>query len=97
MRRAPTGGLIPYRTPHKSRHTFATHLLWQDESPVYVKEQLGHSSIRITVDVYGNSIRRDNKRAVDHLDDAVEAAKDLRKPAASDLPNGLRIIQGWRS
>ena len=61
--------LLPYRHPHVLCHTYATHLLWQGESPVYVKEQLGHSSIRITVDLYGHAIRRWDKSPVDKLDD----------------------------
>jgi integrase len=39
---------------HDIRHTFASLLLSNGESPVYVKEQLGHSSIQITVDIYGH-------------------------------------------
>ena len=39
---------------HDLRHTFASLLLQQGESVVYVKEQLGHSSIQITVDTYGH-------------------------------------------
>jgi integrase len=35
---------------HDLRHTFASLLLQQGESIVYVKEQLGHASIAITVD-----------------------------------------------
>lgn len=38
------------------------------KSPVYVKEQLGHSSIQITVDCYGHLIPGGNKQAVDRLD-----------------------------
>lgn len=38
------------------RHTFASLLLQNGESPVYVKEQMGHSSIQITVDCYGHLI-----------------------------------------
>jgi hypothetical protein len=38
---------------HDLRHTFASLLLQQGESVVYVKEQLGHGSIQITVDTYG--------------------------------------------
>ena len=34
---------------HDIRHTYASLLLSQGESPVYVKEQLGHQSIQITV------------------------------------------------
>ncbi len=37
---------------------------------VYVKEQLGHSSIQITVDTYGHLIPGANRGAVDRLDDA---------------------------
>jgi len=60
---------LPYRKFHDIRHTFASLLLSQGESPVYVKEQLGHSSIQITVDIYGHWIRTaENGRAVDKLD-----------------------------
>jgi integrase len=39
---------------HDLRHTFASLLLQHGESVVYVKEQLGHGSIQITVDTYGH-------------------------------------------
>lgn len=57
---------------HDLRHTFASLLLQNGESPVYVKEQLGHASIQITVDVYGHLIPGGNKQAVDRLDLPVE-------------------------
>ena len=38
------------------------------ESPVYVKDQMGHSSIQVTVDLYGHLIPGGNKQAVDRLD-----------------------------
>ena len=53
---------------HDLRHTFASLLLQNGESPVYVKEQMGHSSIQITVDLYGHLIPGGNKQAVDRLD-----------------------------
>jgi integrase len=37
------------------RHTFASLLIQQGESLAYVKEQMGHSSIQITV-VYGHLV-----------------------------------------
>ncbi len=53
---------------HDLRHTFASLLLQQGESLVYVKEQMGHSSIQVTVDLYGHLIPGGNKQAVDRLD-----------------------------
>ncbi len=55
---------------HDIRHTFASLLLSNRESPVYVKEQLGHSSIQMTVDIYGHLIPSGNRAAVNQLDSA---------------------------
>jgi integrase len=52
---------LSYVNPHRLRHTYATILIENGESLVYIKEQLGHSSIKITVDT--------NKKAVDRLDE----------------------------
>ncbi len=54
---------------HDIRHTFSSLLLSKGESPVYVKEQLGHSSIQMTVDIYGHLIPSGNRDAVNSLDD----------------------------
>ena len=53
---------------HDIRHTFASLLLSNRESPVYVKEQMGHSSIQMTVDIYGHLIPSSNRAAVNQLD-----------------------------
>lgn len=37
---------------HDLRHSYASILLSRGVSPVYVKNQLGHSSVEITVDIY---------------------------------------------
>ena len=66
---AAEGG-APSDPDHDLRHTFASLLLQQGESVVYVKEQLGHASIQITVDTYGHLISGANRGAVDRLDDA---------------------------
>ena len=68
---------------HDIRHTFASLLLSNSESPVYVKEQLGHSSIQMTVDIYGHLIPSANRAAVNQLDDSQE--KDLDKAINSRL------------
>jgi Site-specific recombinase XerD len=53
---------------HTIRHTYASQLLSEGVSPVYVKEQLGHSSIQMTVDIYGRWIPNQNRDAVNRLE-----------------------------
>lgn len=53
---------------HDIRHTFAGLLLTQGSPIVYVKEQLGHSSISMTVDTYGALIPSANRDEVNRLD-----------------------------
>jgi integrase len=55
---------------HDLRHTFASLLIQNGESLAYVKDQLGHSSIAITVDLYGHLVPGSNRAAVDRLDAA---------------------------
>ena len=58
---------------HDLRHTYASLLIAQGESLAYVKDQMGHHSIRVTVDTYGHLVPGRNKAAVDRLDDAPAA------------------------
>lgn len=53
---------------HDVRHTYASLLLSEGVTPVYVKEQLGHNSISMTVDIYGHLIPNSNREAVNRLD-----------------------------
>jgi integrase len=62
---------------HDLRHTYASLLIGQGESLAYVKEQMGHHSIRVTVDTYGHLVPGGNKAAVDRLDTL------LAQPAAT--------------
>jgi integrase len=48
-------------------NTFASLLIQNGESLAYVKEQLGHSSIKITMDVYGHLVPGANAAAVNRL------------------------------
>ena len=54
---------------HDLRHTYASLLIQAGESLAYVRDQLGHHSIRVTVDIYGHLTPGGNKDAVDKLDD----------------------------
>jgi integrase len=53
---------------HDLRHTFGSLLIQKGASIVYVKEQMGHSSIQVTVDIYGHLIPGANVTFVDRLD-----------------------------
>jgi integrase len=77
-------------TPHCLRHTYASLLLQAGESPVYVQRQLGHASIKLTVDTYGRWLPMGNKAAVDRLDDLGSGSKSVAAGAsapADDLEN----------
>jgi integrase len=54
---------------HDLRHTYASLLIQAGESLPYVRDQLGHHSISVTVDIYGHLAPEGNKEAVDKLDD----------------------------
>ena len=77
---------------HDIRHTFASLLLSNGESPVYVKEQLGHSTIQMTVDIYGHLIPGSNRGAVNKLD--VSAPQDMgnfQEDTISDNATGRNL------
>jgi integrase len=56
--------------PHVLRHTYASLLIQAGVSLAYIRDQLGHHSIKVTVDIYGHLAPEGNKEAVDGLDDA---------------------------
>ena len=70
---------------HVLRHTFGSLLIQQGESLAYVRDQLGHASIQVTVDVYGHLVPGGNRGAVDRLDDDVT----FRNPGATEAVQAL--------
>jgi len=75
---------------HDLRHTYASLLIGQGESLAYVKEQMGHHSIRVTVDTYGHLVPGGNKAPVDRLDSL------LTQPAATQPQPTARRLRGDR-
>lgn len=58
---------------HDLRHSYASILIHKTKDLHYAKEQLGHHSIKITVDRYGHLLKTDGEtRRVDVLDEATE-------------------------
>lgn len=76
---------LRYIRIHDLRHTFASLLIQNGESLAYVKDQLGHHSIQITVDTYGHLVPGGNRQAVDKLDGLENAT--LRNPDATNALN----------
>ena len=68
---------------HDLRHTYANLLIQHGESLANVKEQMGHHSIKITVDTYGHLMPGGNKAAVDRLDGLENAM--FRNPGATNM------------
>ena len=67
---------------HDLRHTFASLLIQQGEGLAYVRDQLGHHSIQITVDTYGHLVPGGNRQAVDRLDDSGAPKQDTKQDEA---------------
>ncbi len=98
---------------HELRHSFASLLLQNGESPVYVKDQMGHSSIQVTVDLYGHLIPGGNTQAVDRLDTpmltansatSAQPAPAFIRPTSSDqlipqevMTRGHGVDDGFRT
>jgi len=76
---------------HDLRHTFGSLLIQDGASLAYVKEQMGHSSIQVTVDTYGHLIAGADIRWIDGLDsktsqqqNATPAQQQLEEIAARE-------------
>jgi len=68
---------------HDLRHSFGSLLIQEGASLAYVKEQMGHSSIQITVDVYGHLVPGANIAWVDRLD--VETTQHQSAPGTHQV------------
>ena len=88
-------GLPLHFTPHCLRHTFASLLLQQAETPAYVQRQHGHASIQLTVDTYGKWLPMGNKAAVNQLDDQNGSKKIAKTGSATpDAPEVADSLGG---
>jgi integrase len=68
---------------HDLRHTFGSLLIQNGASIAYVKEQMGHSSIQVTVDIYGHLIPGANVSFIDSLDAVPPDEKTSSQPSAT--------------
>jgi integrase len=59
---------------HDMRHCFVSLLISAGKSLHYIKEQVGHSSINVTSDIYGHWVHNSKDKPVDVLDDVIGMA-----------------------
>ena len=84
---------------HDLRHSFVSQLLASGAPPSYVKEQAGHSSIQITVDVYGHAIPGANRGAINALDDPdwegnpVKTARETQMEEEEEYPGAVQVLE----
>jgi integrase len=55
---------LPRMRVHNLRHTYANLLIAEGEHPKYIQSQLGHSSINVTMDIYGHLMESVNQKMV---------------------------------
>jgi integrase len=84
MKRVCKKAGLRIRHPHDLRHTYATILLIAHLSPGYVQKQLGHSSIKITMDVYCHWISGEGR---DDLEKVLLGPNKTFSTSADDVPN----------
>ena len=60
--------MIPNITAHWLRHTFATMLYFAGVDLLTAKEQLGHSDIKTTLEIYTHLDNQFKRKSMDKLD-----------------------------
>ena len=84
-------GLRHFRI-HDLRHTYASLLIQAGASLAYVRDQLGHSSIQVTVDLYGHLVPSANISWVDGLD-----SEEMKEQSATPAQLGTAEGEGERT
>ena len=83
---------IPGRRLHNYRHSYATLLLRQNVHPSIVANQLGHASVKTTLDIYSHSVPGLLEAAAVKVDDVVIG----KKPVTNPLQNKKRPLVSFR-
>ncbi|MEA3467463.1 MAG: tyrosine-type recombinase/integrase [Thermodesulfobacteriota bacterium] len=65
---------------HDLRHTYASIMISTGCNLVYIRDQLGHSSIKVTADSYGHLMKNNTGKPVDALDGLLSSSAPLSHP-----------------
>lgn len=83
---AQRAGLPAGLRAHDLRHTSVSLLIQLGAHPKAIQERLGHSSITVTMDVYGHLFPSLAEALTERLDDVFRAARETNwKPAEADI------------
>ncbi len=66
------------------RHTYSSLLIQNGEPLAYIRDQLGHSSIKMTVDVYGHLEPGRNRQAVNKLPTETDISPEALEKAGNE-------------
>jgi len=72
---------------HGLRHSFASMLIEQGEHPKYIQTQMGHSSINVTMDIYGHLMKAVNQDSPSKLERML-----LGEQEEGNLENGDKMV-----
>ncbi|SRR5713226_5198911 len=78
------------------RHTFGSLLIQDGASLAYVKNQMGHSSIQITVDTYGHLIPGADIACVDRLDSKTspqQSATETQQATSESEQDSVQVTE----
>jgi integrase len=73
---------------HGLRHTYAALMVAAGAHPKYLQAQMGHSSIRVTLDLYGHLFPDANRGVLDSLDALTAPSRPHREDAPKTTPKG---------
>jgi len=73
---------------HDLRHSYAALMVAAGAHPKYLQAQIGHSSIRVTLDLYGHLFPDTNRGVLDSLDAITAPSKPHRANAPKTTSKG---------
>jgi integrase len=79
---------------HDLRHTYAALMVAAGAHPKYLQAQMGHSSIRVTLDLYGHLFPDANRGVLDTLDALTAPSTPHRANAPNTTPNEKVPVTG---
>jgi integrase len=71
---------------HDLRHTFTSLLILQKQHPSYIQNQLGHSTIQMTMDIYGHLLPEVHEQGVNALN-------SILKPNVTKMSQNGKILK----